>query len=152
METLSTKRWQIENKVRPLRALLPSLPKRGWIQFIREAFGMSTAQLARRLSISRQAMLRLEKNEIDGSISLASLERVANELQCNVMVTLIPRKSMEEIVTEQAKKIAQRLVKRGDLHMGLENQKNDKEFLEKQIESMTQELVIKSPKILWNEK
>ena len=152
MSLSETKQWQIENKINSLRVTLPSLPKRGWISLIREALGMSPAQLAERLSISRQALSRLEKNEIDGSITLASLERAAQAMECDVMIALIPKKPLREIVITQAKKIARRIVERSHLHMGLEDQQNDRAFLEKQIESTALELMIKSPKTVWNEK
>ncbi|QQR81940.1 MAG: mobile mystery protein A [Deltaproteobacteria bacterium] len=150
MTRTSLKNWQIEKKIRLLRARLSTLPKRGWIQMIREALGMSGSQLASRLSISRQALSRLEKNEFDGSISISSLERVAQALQCEVLVALIPKKTLESIIQEQAENIARKLVERSQLHMTLENQGTDRNFLERQIKTVAQELQIKNPKILWN--
>lgn len=152
MPLLETKQWQIENKINLLRDVQPSLPKKGWITLIREALGMSPAQLAQRLSISRQALSRLEKNEIDGSITLASLERAAQAMECDVMIALIPKKPLSEIVQNQAKKIAQRILERSNFNMDLENQSADREFLEKQVEFTALELRIKFPKKVWCEK
>ena len=45
-----------------------SPPVRGWIKAIREALGMSTAQLAHRLKIKQPSVVELEKSEAKGSI------------------------------------------------------------------------------------
>ena len=38
-------------------------PPRGWVKAIREALGMTTGQLARRLGVSQRAVVLLERSE-----------------------------------------------------------------------------------------
>jgi DNA-binding XRE family transcriptional regulator len=45
-------------------------PPRGWIRAIREALGMTTAQLAKRLGVSQPRAIAIQKAEISGSITL----------------------------------------------------------------------------------
>ena len=52
-------------------------PVRGWIKALREALGMSTAQLAKRLGIRQPSLVALEQSEAKGTIELATLRRVA---------------------------------------------------------------------------
>ncbi|NJO12222.1 MAG: helix-turn-helix domain-containing protein, partial [Gammaproteobacteria bacterium] len=44
-------------------------PPRGWIRAIREALGMTTAQLARRLGIAQPSVVGLEKAEAASAIT-----------------------------------------------------------------------------------
>ena len=64
-------------------------PRHGWIKSVRLALGMSAAQLGRRLRMSPQAVLMLEKREVAGTITLASLERAARALSCEARVVFV---------------------------------------------------------------
>ena len=65
-------------------------PSRGWIKAIREALGMSTAQLAKRLGVRQPSIVDLERSEEKGSIELATLRRVAEALDCTLVYALVP--------------------------------------------------------------
>jgi predicted DNA-binding mobile mystery protein A len=56
-------------------------PARGWIRAIREALGMSTAQLAQRMGVRQPSVVGLERSEEKGSIELATLRRIEQELK-----------------------------------------------------------------------
>jgi predicted DNA-binding mobile mystery protein A len=60
-------------------------PEKGWIKAVREALGMTTAQLGKRLGVSQQRAAMVEKAEVDGSITLKSLEQAAQTLGCRVV-------------------------------------------------------------------
>ena len=55
-------------------------PPRGWIKAIREALGMSTAQLARRMGIRQPGVVVLEQSETLAHIKLEALQRAAAAL------------------------------------------------------------------------
>ena len=57
---------------------------------------MSSAQLAKRMNVSPQFVRKLEKGEADDTITLASLRRVADALECKVVYALVPEKYLEE--------------------------------------------------------
>lgn len=63
---------------------------------------MTSAQLGKRLGISQQAVAKLEQNERSGAITLASLARVAQSLDCDLAAVLTPKTSLEETVRRQA--------------------------------------------------
>lgn len=99
-ELLALKRRQLDarlKKVPPFPA-----PKDGWIRTSREALGMSAAQLGKRLGVSQQEAADLERREANGSITVATLSKVAAALGCDVRVTFVPKTSFDAIVRDQA--------------------------------------------------
>src|ERR1700727_1657557 len=78
-------------------------PVKGWIKGIREALGMSTAQLAARLKIKQPSLVTLEQSEAKGSIELATLRRVAEALDCTLVYALVPNKPLETMVRGRAR-------------------------------------------------
>src|ERR671914_403124 len=83
-------------------------PVRGWIKAIREALGMTTAQLARRMGIRQPSVVALEQSEVKGTIELATLRRAAEALDCTLVYALIPNKPLEATVRERARAFARR--------------------------------------------
>jgi predicted DNA-binding mobile mystery protein A len=91
---------QLESSLESFRAarFFPR-PERGWIHAIREATGVSTGELGRKLGTSRQLPLQFEKAEADDSITLKSLRRVADALECELVYALVPRAETTRGVT-----------------------------------------------------
>ncbi len=81
----------------------PAPPRDGWIRAIREALGMTLAQLGARLGVTPQSVQDLEVRERDGTITLERLRQAADALGCDVVVTVVPRTSLEAIVATQAR-------------------------------------------------
>ena len=98
-------------------------PVRGWIKAIREALGMSTAQLAHRLKIKQPSVVDLEQSEARGSIELATLRRAAEALDCTLVYALIPNKPLETTVRERARAFLRKRHRHVEHSMLLENQK-----------------------------
>src|SRR5260370_28836373 len=88
-------------------------PVRGWIKAIREALGMSTAQLAKRLKIKQPSVIALEKSEAKGTIELATLRRVAEALDCTLVYALVPKKPLESVVRGRARSLVRRRLEAG---------------------------------------
>lgn len=87
-----------------LRALPPKsrmTPIGGWICAIREALGMSQADLARRMQVRTSSVAKLERSERAGSVQLNSLRRAAEALDCQVICVLVPRRSLQDLVDER---------------------------------------------------
>jgi predicted DNA-binding mobile mystery protein A len=98
-------------------------PSKGWIRAIRQALGVSSGELARRLGTSRQLPLQLEKGEAEDRITLKSLRAVANALDCDLVYALIPRAaSMEELLENRVRAEARQRVLGVEHSMALENQ------------------------------
>ncbi len=63
-----------------------------WIRTMREQWGWSTYELARRAGVSQPTVIHWERREASGTITLATLSRAAQALQCEVDYRLV-RKS-----------------------------------------------------------
>src|SRR5580698_8686183 len=85
----------------PVRKL--QRPPKGWIRAIRQALGVSSGEMARRLGTSRQLPLQLEKGEAEDRITLKSLRAAANALDCDLVYAFVPRAgSIEEVMEKHA--------------------------------------------------
>jgi predicted DNA-binding mobile mystery protein A len=99
-EYLQLMRRQLDARTQRIPAVDP--PARGWIHAVRTALGMSARQLAGRLGVTPSAVAQLERNERTRRISLDSLAKAADALDCDVEVTFRPRTSVEAFMRRQA--------------------------------------------------
>lgn len=79
-------------------------PTRGWLRAVREAIGAKQHAVAKRMGVKRQSYARLEETETQGSISLASLQKAAEAMDCDVVYYLVPRSAVARNYTELARK------------------------------------------------
>src|SRR5262245_11910298 len=77
-------------------------PRVGWLRATRQALGMSQAQLAARAGLSRATVQKLELAEADRRITLASFERLASALGCELALALRPIGGSLDAVRERA--------------------------------------------------
>jgi predicted DNA-binding mobile mystery protein A len=124
-------------------------PPRGWLRAIREALGMTSAQLAARLKVSQPRILAMEKAEQRGAITLDTLERAAQALDCTLVYALVPNGSLDGLVRERASKIAAERLARLDHSMRLEDQGVPAETLDAERERLAEEL-LRHPRRLWD--
>src|SRR6202521_1555570 len=122
-------------------------PVRGWIKALREALGMSTAQLAKRLGIRQPSFVALEQSEAKGTIELATLRRVAEALDCTLVYALVPNKPLETTIRERARAFANR--RRGPVEhsMLLEDQKVPAKNVEARLDEIVRET---NPRLFWD--
>jgi predicted DNA-binding mobile mystery protein A len=66
-------------------------PVHGWLRAIRESTALTQAGVATKLGLSRQSYAALETSEARGAISLNSLQRAADAMDCEVVYFLVPR-------------------------------------------------------------
>jgi predicted DNA-binding mobile mystery protein A len=120
----------LDNRFKKMRPIQPfARPVRGWIKAIREAIGMSSEQLARRLGVKQPTVAAIEQSEVRGTIQLATLQRVAEALDCKLVYALVPNKPLTTMVRERARQVARRRLEAVGHTMLLENQKvADQEF------------------------
>ena len=110
-------------------------PPKGWIRAIRDALGMSGAQLGRRIGVKAQSVADIEKSEASGSIQLKTLRRAAEALDCVVVYALIPKSSLQDMVQGRAREIAHREFVRIAHTMDLEAQGLSPEEREEHLET-----------------
>jgi predicted DNA-binding mobile mystery protein A len=125
-------------------------PPRGWLRAIREALGMTGAQLAARLKVSQPRVVEMENAEQRGAITLETLERAAQALGCTLVYALVPNGSLDGMVRERARKVAAELVSRVDHSMWLEDQGVPAETLEEEREWLAEDL-LRHPRRLWDQ-
>lgn len=89
---------------------------------IREALGMSARDLAGRMGVADSTVVRLEASERAGTVQLNSLRRAADALGCDLVYALVPRRPLDEIVQEQARRQAVKVLASVHHTMLLEDQ------------------------------
>lgn len=133
----------------PVQKVVP--PPTGWLKALRAALGMSSQQLANRLSLTRQGVLAIEQREKDGSITLKALREVANALDMQLVYGLVPKDgSLDALVERKAREMAKQIVLRTSNTMKLEDQENSRERIEKAIEERATAIKTEMPKTLWD--
>jgi predicted DNA-binding mobile mystery protein A len=110
---------------------------------------MTTIQLAKRCGLSKQRILRIEQDEILGRTTLATLEKVAQQLECKLVYAFFPQKDLLQMIEDQAEqKALEKLV--GISHsMKLENQKIAETIQKEQLELLKEKLIRENIKSLW---
>ena len=120
---MNIKKLQLEQLSEALRhVVVPSRPRTGWIQAIRTTLGMTTRQLGERLGVAQSTVVALEKSEATDRISLHSLRRAAEALDCELHYVLVPRQSLKERVEQRAEYVAHKAVSNVTHTMRLEDQ------------------------------
>jgi len=141
-------RKTLDQRVDPLKSVNTVAPNGGWIRAVRQALGMSATQFAKRADVTRQTAQQYERSEIDGSIRLDTIRRAAEVLDCRFLYALVPKTSFDEIVREQASKVATNELARVDQTMLLENQRVDRREMEQRLAQRIEELIGSGQ--LWN--
>lgn len=107
------KRIKLAAAARGFPRLNPRLiPKQGWVREIRDALGISQAQLAARAGIARATVQQMERAEGRRRITLASLDRLAQAMECQVAFAIVPKNgTLQDIRARQALARAELLLK-----------------------------------------
>lgn len=127
-------------------------PKRGWIKTIRKTLGMTTMQLAKRLGVSPRRVVALELAETNDAVTLRTMRECATALNCTFVYALVPNTSLEEMLKQQATKIATQILHQVSHSMSLEDQGVDKKEAQAQLNDMINELLMGNLKHLWEDK
>jgi predicted DNA-binding mobile mystery protein A len=116
-------------------------PPRGWVRAIREALGMTTAELGQRMGLTQSRVSQIERSEELGSIRLDTLERAAQALNCQVRYVFVPNEPLEEMVQRQARLRAQAEVDAVTHTMALEDQAPEPGVLDSLVKEMAERFV-----------
>jgi predicted DNA-binding mobile mystery protein A len=110
---------------------------------------MTSRQLAARLSLSQSTLATLEKSEADDRITLRSLRKVADALDCDLQYVLVPRAPMTNRVEKRAAAIAHDRVARILHTMRLEDQAPTDQVDEGEVSRIQKNLLATNWKQLW---
>jgi predicted DNA-binding mobile mystery protein A len=121
----------------------------GWLKAIRKSLGMSVRQMADRMGITQQSAARLEANEVEDAITLKSLRKAAEALNCRLVYALVPEgDSLQAIIDRQALIKAKDIVAAVDHTMQLEAQGVGN--LHQKIQEIAEELAKNPNTKLWD--
>jgi predicted DNA-binding mobile mystery protein A len=140
---------QLDKTLRPWRSLPHSRPSGGWLRAIRQALGMTTRQLAKSVGVTQAAVVDAERTEARGDITLATLQRYASALGCELSYALVPKHSLRQTVEERADRIARDEVARVRHSMALEDQRTGKSHLEREVAELRTRLLQGKHSRLW---
>ena len=127
------------------------VPPIGWIKAIRNGIGMSMEQLGKKLSITKQGVMDIEKREKEGAITIKSMQEIAKAMDMKLVYGFVPNEGdLEQMIETRAIEMAKKIVERTSNTMKLEDQANSKERIEKAIKERASEIINKTPKILWD--
>lgn len=127
------------------------IPAEGWIRTVRKALAMSGAQLARRMGVTRALISNTEKAELEGGVTLKTMQNMAQSMNCRFVYAIVPEQRVEEILSERAYAKAKAQVKAASVHMALEDQALEGQKLQEQVDSLAKELLEKPGASLWND-
>ena len=151
-EDRASARRQLDKRLSLLQNTeLLARPPRGWLKAIREALGMTTAQLGKRLGVVQSRAVAIEQAEAKGTITLNSLEKAAHALDCRLVYALVPRNPLNDLVTERAKSLSKQRLESTRHSMALEAQSVDAADEQEQLKRMVQRLLDKAGSELWEE-
>jgi predicted DNA-binding mobile mystery protein A len=126
-----------------------SPPVRGWIRAVREALGMTTAQLAKRLGVKQPSVVAIEQSEAKGTMELATLRRVAEALDCTLVYALVPNRPLQVTVRDRARAFLRRRQGPVEHSMLLEDQKAKGKDSEARLDEIVRET---NPRLFWDER
>ena len=143
-------REQLDNKLSKLREFsVQGLASIGWIKTIREALGMTSKDLASRVGVNQSRIIHMEQAEVEGSIKISTMKRIADALEMDFVYAFVPRTSLNVMVREQARLLALKKMERLDHTMRLEMQELSSEEKEKALKDLIDKILIDEPKDFW---
>lgn len=123
----------------------------GWLKTVRKAIGMSGSQLAERLGVTKGRVSQAESAELSGSLTLKSMQSMAQAMDCRFVYAIIPEKEIERVIRSRAILKAKEHVKAASTQMALESQSLSEEQLAFEVERLASEIIEKMPSDLWND-
>ncbi len=131
-------RRQLDDRYESVRALGDlGRPNKGWIRAVRDALGMSGAELAARMGVSQQVVSEIERNERQSTVKLETLSRAAAAMDCELVYALVPRTTLEDSVRAQSRRKAAQHLTQVAHHGRLESQELSEAEFSSQVEELS---------------
>ncbi len=110
---------------------------------------MTFKDVAQRMGVSEATVSGYEKREADDSITLGSLRRAAEAMNCRLVYAIVPETSLEQVVRDRAARIVDERLARVGHTMSLENQGVPSTDFAHERERMIDALLRDEPRSLW---
>ena len=145
-------RQQYQSVVNLAQGRKIQLPAEGWIRTVRKALGMSGAQLAGRMGVTRARIAQVEQAELEGGVTLKSMQATAEAMGCRFVYAFVPPDTIEAIIVAQARKKAEAIVATAGRHMALEDQTVVGNRTDREVSRLTSKLLYEMPSDFWQDK
>ena len=89
--------WLLDRRLAGLDHRIGQRPANGWVKTLREALGLTYMELGQRVDVSAVRIWQIERAEVTGSVQLATLERIAGALNCQLLYVLVPDQPLESM-------------------------------------------------------
>lgn len=90
---------RLEHWVEANKAAWPEILKqKSWLRSLRKAQGIKGLEFAERLGVSPARVSVMERDELQGAVTLKMMHRAAKALDCEFVYLLVPKKSLPESV------------------------------------------------------
>ena len=145
---------QLDEALRPWAQLRDlRTPPSGRLAVIREALGMTLEQLGRRIGIDAAGAKKLQDREATGSITLHTLRRAADAMDCDLVYAIVPRTSLQETLDRRARDLARAMLNRVGQTMDLEAQgvPDDPDQSAEQVTRLAKGLLDGRLALLWDD-
>ena len=118
------------------------------IRTIREALGMTQAQLAERSGMTQSMVAGIETGERNNP-SFATINKLAEALNCSFISQLSPKKDIPVFLEEQSDRLARKIVAISSGSSAIELQSPSPKSVEEQILQIKKDLLGKHKSALW---
>ena len=150
IKSIISKQYRDKVNQAAVKANTIKLPTEGWLCTARKALGMSAAQLARRLGVTRAQVSKTEKGELQGSVTLKTLQNMAEAMGCRFVYAIVPKGKVEDILEVRAKKKAKQRVEETHKHMMLEAQTLSANQINFEVVRLQKEILQSPPADFWD--
>lgn len=126
-------------------------PPEGWLRTNRKALQMPAKVIMKKAGIKTSELYRIEKAEVEGTLTLNKLKEAANAMDCDFYYAVVPRSEIKEIIENKARRHAVKLLENANVHMQLESQGTSMEQIELQVDQVAEQLIKEMPEWFWGE-
>ncbi|MEX0961351.1 MAG: helix-turn-helix domain-containing protein [Simkaniaceae bacterium] len=119
------------------------------IALIRSQLSMSQRALAKRAKVPQSTISNIESGRLQPNVS--TLKKILNSMECDLLISVLPREEIEIIRRNQAEAKAKRSIQYLEGTMSLEAQKPDNGFLHELIKEKMKTLLDSSGPELWED-
>lgn len=152
--TRKLRRAQLDKFFNGTRESLASVRSYGgsWIREIRESLGMSMQDLADRMGVIKQRIDRLEKDEAHGKVTIETMKKAAEALECEFVYAIVPKNSLDKTLRNQAAHYVDHLINSTQHTMALEKQSLNSVEQEMIKKNLIDEILSKNERQIWKKK
>lgn len=126
-----------------------TLPLHILIKMMRQGFGMTQTQLAKRAKLPQSHIAKIELGQVD--LQFSTIQKIFQALNCSPLVLPQFKKKPDAIIAEHAKATAKRKVARVSGTMALEKQLPDKQLFDELVRHEEERLRNNPSSEIWEE-